>query len=760
MTSRARGLAWALALLVAVGMPPAVSVGQGSDLAPPAPEGVQYPILFVTQVPIPGDFATVGSVFANHMASMQQVGRGGDLWIRYPNGTQRNLTQEAGYGMTGFQGAAAISVRDPAVHWDGTKAVFSMVVGAPTQQYQVGTWTWQLYEVTGLAQGQTAHVTKVPNQPANANNVSPIYGTDDRILFTSDRPRNGAPHLYPQLDEYESTATTTGLWSLQPATGDLRLLNHAPSGAFTPILDSFGRVVFTRWDHLQRDQQADTDVLAGNTYGTFNYADESAGALALANRDEVFPEPRPVRTDLLAGTNLFGHRINHFFPWQINEDGTEEETLNHIGRHELHSYFEQSLTDDPNLDEFIADVSGRVNPNDILNFLHLREDPLVPGRYVGIEAPEFATHASGQVIALDAPPSLRPDLAILDYVTHPATATVVPDGQTPPANHSGHYRDPLPLSDGALLAAHTFETRAAGNLGTRANPIPRYRFRLRYLTTAANGYLTAGATFTSGINETVSWWDPDVLVSYSGELWEWDAVEVRPRTRPARRRAVLAASEVAVFADEGVAATALARDLRRRDLALMVVRDTTTRDELDRQQPFNLRVPGGTAQTLGAGGKIYDLGHLQIYQGDQIRGMYGPDTPGPGRRVLAQALHDPAALAANPPNAAGPPGSVAIAADGSVAAFVPAHRALAWQTTEPDGTPVVRERYWITFQPGEIRTCDGCHGVNNVNQAGGPPAAHSPEALRQALQLWEAQTGHLFSDGFETGDLAAWTVVQ
>jgi hypothetical protein len=32
----------------------------------------------------------------------------------------------------------------------------------------------------------------VPNQPASYNNVSPFYGTDDRILFTSDRPHNGA----------------------------------------------------------------------------------------------------------------------------------------------------------------------------------------------------------------------------------------------------------------------------------------------------------------------------------------------------------------------------------------------------------------------------------------------------------------------------------------------------------------------------------------------------------------------------------------
>jgi hypothetical protein len=37
-----------------------------------------------------------------------------------------------------------------------------------------------------------------------------MYGSDDRIIFTSDRPRNGKRHLYPQLDEYETAPTNTG----------------------------------------------------------------------------------------------------------------------------------------------------------------------------------------------------------------------------------------------------------------------------------------------------------------------------------------------------------------------------------------------------------------------------------------------------------------------------------------------------------------------------------------------------------------------
>src|SRR5205807_9901503 len=90
------------------------------------------PILFVTQVPVPADFTTVASTFGNHLASVAEAPRGGDLWIRYPDGTTKNLTRAAGFGNGGMQGAA-IAVREPSVHWSGMKALFSMVVGARSQ---------------------------------------------------------------------------------------------------------------------------------------------------------------------------------------------------------------------------------------------------------------------------------------------------------------------------------------------------------------------------------------------------------------------------------------------------------------------------------------------------------------------------------------------------------------------------------------------------------------------------------------------------
>ncbi len=698
------------------------------------------PVLFVSQYPVPDDFATIAATFAHHRADPAQAGRGGDLWIRYPDGSLRRLTREAGFGVDGFQGAESIAVRDPSMHWDGQKAVFSMVVGAPAAQFEQGQWFWQLYEVTGLGQGETVVITKVPNQPLQANNIAAVYAPDDSLIFVSDRPRDGRAHLYPQHDEYESTDTPSGLWRLEPEAGRLTLLDHSPSGAFDPMIDSAGRIVYTRWDHLQRDQQAD---IAGNPFGTFDWASEAADAPRTLATVEIFPEPRfgP------PGSNLNDHRFNHFFPWQIHLDGSGHETLNHLGRHELHEYFAQSFTDNPSMVEFIASISGRLNPNSVENAFYLSEDPSTPFRYIAVDAPEFDTHGAGRIFALHAPPQLDAAAITVDYLTHPSSGVANPN---PPPEHSGQYRDPIALSDGRVLAVHAPQTGSAGNDGTRPFPQPRYQFRIQRLATNMQGYLEPVEALTApdGIVQSVSFYDPDVLVSYNGPFWEFDPVEVRSRVRPAvTLEPALPAPEAQIFAEEGVDPLRLARFLRARGLALISVRNNTTRDHLDRQQPFNLRVPGGVMTTASnSPTPISDIAWFEIFQADQVRGIGGLDNPQAGRRPLARQLHQPSAVSLNLPAPDGPQGTTPVFTDGSSAAFVPAQRAVSWQLLAPEGDAVVRERYWITLKPGELRSCDGCHGATPTNQAGQAAATNAPEALRALIARWRDDV--IYFDGF------------
>src|SRR5437868_3913718 len=102
LPGRSRNLGFSLAAAVVLSSP---AFGVGPTLP--------NPILFVTQVPIPGDFTAVASTFGNHRPDLASTGRGGDLYIRYTDGTLKNLTQAAGYGNAGFQGATSIAVREP-----------------------------------------------------------------------------------------------------------------------------------------------------------------------------------------------------------------------------------------------------------------------------------------------------------------------------------------------------------------------------------------------------------------------------------------------------------------------------------------------------------------------------------------------------------------------------------------------------------------------------------------------------------------------
>lgn len=669
---------------------------------------IKNPIMFVTQVPIQtgSDFGSRVATFANHLTQMRLTPRGGDLMIRYPDGTLRNLTKEAGFGMEGLQGASAIAVREPTVHWSGTKAIFSMVIGAPTRQYFDVTSYWQIYEITGLGKGETAKITKVASQPATYNNVSPFYGSDDSIMFTSDRPRGGESHLYPQLDEYESTATNTGIWKLMPSTGQLRLLNHAISGAFSPSIDSSGRIIFTRWDHLQRDQQADA-----GTHGAYNFASESSGAAKTSSIAEFFPETRASSSSVFGTVN--GYTNNLFSPWEMNQDGTGEQTINHVGRHEMQlGAFTRSFASDSALLDY-TNAGFTANKRVIRGdggLLQIREDPRNPGTFYAVAGREFGELSASSIIKFQGYMGLNPEKMVFTDATDPNGS-------------GGRFRNPTPLSDGLFIATHT--------PSTTLNTASSTEFLIKQLNySSSTGLYSAGNSLTGGIIKSVSWYDPDTKVTFNGRLWELEPVEVVARTKPTNTVAsTLSTPEKTILTEEKIDETALRSWLKTNNLAMIVVRNTTSRDRADKQQPYNLQVPGGV-KTIGNAGKVYDIAHYQIFQADSVRAY----TSRTGRRPIAQPMHD--AAGKNVPNTSGPSGSVKIATDGSVAAFVPANRALSWQTTDPNGNAVVRERVWVTFQPGEVRVCASCHGVNQADQGGNPEPANKPEALRSLVRYW------------------------
>ena len=64
---------------------------------------------------------------------------------------------------------------------------------------------------------------------------------------------------------------------------------------------------------------------------------------------------------------------------------------------------------------------------------------------------------------------------------------------------------------------------------------------------------------------------------------------------------------------------------------------------------------------------------------------------------------------------------------------------------------MVKERYWINFRPGEVRTCANCHGINAIDQLGRAAPTNAPLALRQFLRFWKTNSANAYSLAVSNG---------
>lgn len=727
---------------------------------------LENPILFSLVVPPILKAKSFGhqlETFGNHLTNVGVAPRGGDLCLMDVDGTIRFLTKEAGFGVAvgEVQAEDGIAVRQPSVHWTGTKALFSMVIGGPTKAFDQDYRSnrWQIYEIANLAEvvtGIIPNIAKVANQPAY-NNVSPIYGSDDQILFTSDAPLFDMVNTYPQRDEYESTETNTGIFKLNPETGQTIHLTHSPSGDFDIHLAKDGRIISTRWEHLKRDQQA-SNHRAGNTqWQPVNYESEAADAPIVngpatkngkpyADADgtpyEIFPEAfvhieNGIDIEPNRDPNEPLHDFNEFLPWEITENGEGHQTMNHVGRHEFGGVYQRgSKIDDPNLTEGLGNFSAnalRETVGSDAGIFQLKEDPRpgFEGTFYGVWAREFGRLSSGRVFQFALPIGADPqDMEIIDWTDEDIDNAV---------NDKGHFRNPLMTMSGTMLVSHTTQTQL---FNRDTSP---YTFRIAKMiklnsdennTEHVPGDYLTGDGFT---REIFHWGDDTEPISFTVQLSETGIVEIVSRQAPvARPTYEIKEVEKSVLDEEEIDIAALRAWMIENNLALIAIRNATERDQGETQQPFNLRVPGGV-ESIPADGKVYDISHLQIFQADMIRGYGLRDFL--GRRPIATPIHDtdqsPNLQEFNTLSSSGPESSVKIASDGSIAAFVPATRALSWQIVSPEGEAVVRERQWLTFSPGEIRTCEGCHGINDKSHLGNDAPANQPEALRALIRSWK-----------------------
>ncbi|MHC4178567.1 MAG: HzsA-related protein [Planctomycetota bacterium] len=90
-------------------------------------------------------------------------------------------------------------------------------------------------------------------------------------------------------------------------------------------------------------------------------------------------------------------------------------------------------------------------------------------------------------------------------------------------------------------------------------------------------------------------------------------------------------------------------------------------------------------------------------------------------------------------------GIVPVEKDGSAYFEVPASRNLFFQALDEDFRELQRERTYVNYQPGEVRSCSGCHGESG--RALSPVDSQTPIALRRPPSTPQPQPCDLVANG-------------
>ena len=100
-------------------------------------------------------------------------------------------------------------------------------------------------------------------------------------------------------------------------------------------------------------------------------------------------------------------------------------------------------------------------------------------------------------------------------------------------------------------------------------------------------------------------------------------------------------------------------------------------------------------------------------------------------------------------------GVVPVEEDGSAHFLVPANRSIFFQALDENFRELQRERTYVNYVPGEVRSCTGCHG--QASRAAPPVGSATPLALTRAPSIPQPQPCDLVENG---GDGRAGQVIH
>jgi len=136
--------------------------------------------------------------------------------------------------------------RDPDLSWDARKVLFSFKAGlrTPCHIYEVGIDGKGLRQITN----------------SEYDDIDPCYLPDGRIVFISTRCR--------RVVLCHNAFTVSVLYTMNPDGSDIRCISPNTVNEFTPSVTSDGRVIYCRWEYVDKHLGNDQSMWVVNPDGT------------------------------------------------------------------------------------------------------------------------------------------------------------------------------------------------------------------------------------------------------------------------------------------------------------------------------------------------------------------------------------------------------------------------------------------------------------------------------------------------------------
>jgi Hydrazine synthase alpha subunit middle domain len=239
----------------------------GGTAQKPDPVVVDLPIAYIKRI-IPVD-EDENPVYPN-ILDPEAFNPGAELWLKdraAATAVEVNLTKDVFPVDEENPTISNYDVKDLTTSYDGKKLLFSMRAPEIEDADEDEQPTWNIWEYD-LTTKVLRRVIQSDLTAERGDDVSPVYLADGSILFASNRQTRtreilldeGKP-AYQSVTEDNDNLTTFVLHKMTASGTNVQQISFNLSHDFQPLLLQNGRILFSRWDGTQGQQDREKIVL-------------------------------------------------------------------------------------------------------------------------------------------------------------------------------------------------------------------------------------------------------------------------------------------------------------------------------------------------------------------------------------------------------------------------------------------------------------------------------------------------------------------